>query len=102
MFVFTVLVLTDDARRRIEDDLCRTVVAFELDDPGLGKIGLEIENVAEVGSPPFVDRLIRIADDAQVAVDIGEMADQQVLRPVGILIFVDHDEAELAGVPGVN
>ena len=62
------------------------------------KVLLEVEDVAQVGAAPLVDRLIGIADDAEVAVDLGEPADQQVLRPVGVLVLVDHHEAELLGV----
>ena len=66
--VLAIAVLRDDGRRRVENDLCRSVVAFEPDDARLGEIVLEVEDVAQVGAAPFVDRLIRIADDAQVAV----------------------------------
>ena len=59
---------------------------------------LEIEDVAQVGAAPLVDRLVGIADDAEVAVDFGEPPDQQVLRPVRVLVLVDHHEPELLGV----
>ena len=85
----------DDRRRRVEDDLRRAVVPLELDGRHFGKVVLEVEDVAQVGAAPLVDRLVRIADDAQVAVDFGEPPDQQVLRPVRVLVLVDHDEAEL-------
>ena len=50
---------------------------------------------SQVGPAPLVDRLIGIADDAQVPMHLGEPADQQVLRPVRVLIFVHHHESEL-------
>ena len=96
VLVLAVAVLADDGRGRVEDDLRRSVVAFELDDGRLGKVLLEVEDVPQVGAAPLVDRLIGIADDAQVAVHLGEPADQQVLRPVRVLVLVHHDEAELA------
>ena len=65
---------------------------------GLREIALEVEDVAQVGAAPLVDRLVRVADDGQVAVHAGELLDQQVLRPVGVLILVHHDELELAGI----
>ena len=98
VLVLAVAVLADDGRRRVENDLRRSVVALELDGFRLGKVLFEVEEVAQVGAAPFVDGLIGIAHDAQVAVDLGEPADQQVLGPVGVLVFVDHDEAELLGV----
>ena len=98
VLVLAVAVLADDGRRGVEDDLRRAVVALELDDRRFGEVVLEVEDVAEVGAAPLVDRLVRIADDAQVAMDLGEAADQQVLRPVGVLVLVDHHEPELPGV----
>ena len=98
--VLAVAVLADDGGRGIEDDLRRPVVAFELDDVRLAEILLEIEDVPQVGAAPLVDRLVRIADDGEVAVHLGEAADQHVLRAVRVLVFVDHDEPELFGVLG--
>ena len=54
-------VAADDRRRGVEDHLRRSVVLFELHDVGIGKIALEIEDVAEVGAAPAVNGLIRIA-----------------------------------------
>ena len=51
----------------------------------------------EVGAAPLVDRLVGVADDAEVAVRRREPLDQQVLRPVGVLILVHHHVAELLG-----
>ena len=92
--------MTADAR--VENDLGRPVVAFELDDRDFRKVVLEIENVAEVGAAPLVDRLIRIADDREVAVHLRQAPDQQVLRPVRVLVLVDHDEPELSRVFRAN
>ena len=36
----------------------------------LREVVLEVEDVAKVGAAPFVDRLIRIADDAEVAMHL--------------------------------
>ena len=59
---------------------------------------LEVEDVAQIGAAPAVDRLIGVADDRQVAMALGQPLDQMVLRPVRVLILVDHDEAELLGI----
>ncbi len=93
--VLAVAVLADHRRRGVENDLRRAIVLLEADDLRLGKVVLEVEDVAEVGAAPLVDRLIGIADDREIAVDLGEAADQQVLRPVGVLVLVDHHEPEL-------
>ena len=64
--VLAVAVLADDRRRGVEDDLRRAVVLLEPDDRALrGKSLLEVEDVAQVGAAPLVDRLIGIADDAR-------------------------------------
>ena len=59
VLVLAVAVLADDRRRRVEDDLRRAVVPFELDDLRFAEILLEVEDVAQVGAAPLVDRLIR-------------------------------------------
>jgi hypothetical protein len=59
---------------------------------------LEVEDVPQVRPAPFVDRLVRIAHDAQVAVLRGEPLDQHVLRAVGVLVLVHHHVAELLRV----
>ena len=59
---------------------------------------LEIEDVLQVGAAPLVDRLVRVAHDAEVAIDLGDPANQHVLRAVRILVLVDHHEPELLGV----
>ena len=39
-----------------------------------GKVVLEVEDVAQVRAAPLVDRLIGIADDAEVAMDARRAA----------------------------
>ncbi len=92
--VFAAAVVADDGRRRIENDLRRAVVAFELDGHRVWEVALEVEDVLHIGAAPLVDRLVGVADHAQVAVHAHELLHEQVLRPVGVLIFVDHREAE--------
>jgi hypothetical protein len=92
--LFAIAVIRDDGRRRIEYHLRGAVVAFETNDLGLREVLLEVENVADIGAAPRVDRLIGVANHRQVAVDFGESAHQEVLGPVGILVLVDHHEAE--------
>jgi len=42
------------------------LVLFQKNDPGLRKIFFELEDVANVGSAPRVDRLIVVANGADV------------------------------------
>ena len=52
----------------------------------------------KVGAAPAIDRLVGIADHAQIPMALGEKLDQVVLRAIGVLILVHHDEAELGGI----
>ena len=70
------------------------VVALEPNDLGAGKVGLEAEDVVDLGPPPAIDRLIVVADTADVAVALGEQPQPQILGDVGILVFVHQHEKE--------
>ena len=74
------------------------VVLLEADDPGLAKILFEIEDVAEIRAAPFVNRLVGVTDDGNVSVRLGKPPNQQVLRPVGVLVLVDHHILELVRI----
>jgi hypothetical protein len=65
------LVVGDDRVGGGEDEFCAAIIAIERDNPRVGKVALEIEDVANVGAAPFVNALIRIADDANVRVIDG-------------------------------
>ena len=56
-------------------------------------VALEIEDVAEVGAAPRVDRLVVVTDDGQVAVARREGAHPQVLGAVRVLVLVDVEVA---------
>ena len=96
--VLAVAILRDDGRRRIEDDLRGAVVPLEAHDMRFRKIVLEVENVAEVGAAPFVDRLVGVANHAEIPMLPCQALNEQILRPVGVLVLVDHHEPELVAV----
>ena len=77
-----------------EDMPARAVVAFEPDDPGAGKILLEAQNVVDVRAAPAVDRLVVVADAADVSRRAREQSEPQVLDGVGVLVLVDQNVAE--------
>ena len=91
-----------DGVGRVEDELGRAVVALQLDDRRLRPVALEVEDVAQVGAAPRVDRLVVVADDRQVAALAGERLDPQVLRTVRVLVLVDVEVAPalLVAAPG--
>ena len=72
------------------------IILLETHDVRVRKVLLEVEDVANVGAAPAVDRLIVIAHDAEIAVPAREMPDEHVLRAIGILILVDEDVLEPA------
>ncbi len=77
-----------------EDVAGGPVVLLEFDHLGAGKVALEVKDVAQVGASPSVDRLVVVADHAQVAMGCGQFAQQQVLGGVGVLVLVDHQITE--------
>ena len=88
-------VVRDQAGGRAEDVAGRAVIALEPDDLGAGEVGLEPENVVHLRAAPAIDRLIVVADAANIAVALGEQAQPEILRHVGVLILV-HQHIEEA------
>jgi hypothetical protein len=65
-------VVGDDRVGGHEDRRRRAVVLLELDDGRLRVVVLELEDVADVGATPRVDRLVVVAHHHEVAVLGGE------------------------------
>ena len=61
----------------------------------------ERDDVGDVRPAPLVDRLVVVADDAQLDVRPGQQLDQSLLRRVDVLVLVD-DEMPEVGVDGVD
>ena len=80
-----------------QDRLRRAVVAVEGDDlrAGAEVIG-EIQDVADRGGAKRIDRLGVVADDGEAATIRLQREQDRRLKPVGVLIFVDHDMIEAA------
>ena len=60
------LVVGDQAGGRAQDVRGRAVVALQPDDLGAGEILLEAQDVVDLGAAPAVDRLVVVADAADV------------------------------------
>ena len=73
------------------------------DDASPRVVLFKVEDVANVGPAPAVDRLVFVAHDGEIAVGARQQANQVILGAVGVLIFVDHQVGELAIVtlPGL-
>ena len=90
----TSLIVRDEARRRAEDIGGGAVVALEPDDLGAGEVRLEAEDVVDLGATPAIDRLVVVADAADVAAALGQEPQPQILGDVGVLILVDQHEVK--------
>src|SRR3954451_6157780 len=78
----------------------RAVIALEPDHLRAGKILLKAQDVVDIGAAPAVDRLIIIADAADVTASLGQELQPKILDRVRILVFVDQDIAEAPLVIG--
>ena len=67
-----------------------TVVTTQRNRLRLREIALESEDVLDIGVPPRIDGLIRIADDAEIGALTGNDPSQLVLRPIRVLPLIHH------------
>src|SRR5690606_23846260 len=68
----------DQARRRAQDVAGRAVVLLEPNNARAGEVLLELEDVADLGAAPAVDRLVVVADAAYVAPSLRQQAQPQI------------------------
>ena len=90
----TVRVLFDHCLGRLEDVAAGTVILLQFEYPATGIIPLKLQDVADIGATPAVDGLVVIPDHADVVITIGQLMDNLILHPVGVLVFVDQDVAK--------
>ena len=83
-----------------EDVSGGAIVALQANDARAGEILLEAQDVVDLGAAPAVDRLVVVADAADVGRALGQQAQPQVLGDVGVLVLVDENELEAALVVG--
>ena len=91
------LVVVDERAGGVQDRLRAAVVLRQRDDAGVREVALEVEDVLDVRTPPLVNRLVRVADHAEVRVIDGQALGDLVLGEVGVLVLVDQHVLE-AGV----
>src|SRR5262249_34187163 len=90
------LVVGDQGVGGGQDRFGAAVVQVERDDAGVGEVALEVENVADVRTAPFINTLIRVSDHTDVRLVNRQPAGDLVLGGVRVLVFVDQNEAEAA------
>ena len=69
----------------------RTVVALKSHDHRPREVLLEAEDVVDFGSAPSVDRLVVIANAADILTFLREQAQPKILDDVRVLILIDKD-----------
>src|SRR5690606_39945325 len=77
-------IVRDEARGGAEDVRRRPVVLFEPGDRRARKVLLEAPDVGPLRAGPGIDRLVVVADAADVAARLGEQAQPQILALVGV------------------
>ena len=87
-------VLRDDSVGGVQNRLGRPVVLVQNDDRGIRERPLEFEDVAYVGAPEPVNRLVAVTHHADVAMPGSQQHDQLVLHNVGVLVLVDQHVLE--------
>src|SRR5208282_5904403 len=75
-----------------QDTLRAAIVLLQANDADLGKILFKIEDVAQVGPSPAINRLVRVARHCQVRMVDRKRPGDHILGQVRVLILVDHDE----------
>ena len=81
------------------DDLGRGAVVFlEPHDPRAGPAAGEVEDVRHLGPAPGVDRLVVVTHHADAAMVAGERRENPLLDTARILVFVDQQVVEAAGL----
>ena len=67
---------------------------FELIELIIGIVVFEFENIFDSCAPEGIDALGIITDNTKIMVDCCKLFDNQVLRVVGILVFINKNVAE--------
>ena len=79
----------------LDDALARAEVLGERDLPDAGVAVAEGDDVGDLAAAPLVDRLVVVADDAQVRAELRQAADQSLLQRVDVLVLVDDDVSDV-------
>ena len=70
------------------------IVLCQHDDRHLRKRRFKLQNISEIGAAKSINRLVGIANHADIVMRVGQHHHDFVLRDVRILIFVDQNVLE--------
>ena len=93
-FAKAAAVVGDDPAGGGEDVRGAAVILFEPNDFGTWKVLFKLQDIFDLRAAPAVDRLVVVANAAEVLALLGKQAEPEILAGVRILIFIDHDVAE--------
>ena len=79
----------------LDDALARAEVVVERDLADAVIAVGEGDDVGDLAAAPLVDRLVVVADDAEVRAELRQPPDQPLLQRVDVLVLVDHDVADV-------
>ena len=96
LFAAAAGVVFDDGVGGVQNRVRGAIILLELDDFDLGKMLFQVEQVGDFRAAPAVNALVIIADDAEIAMLLGQRVDEIELRGVGVLVFVHHHIAIFA------
>ncbi len=91
--------MLDDRPGDVQDGLRGAVVLLEPEHLAVGVVPLEVQDVPDIRPAERVDALGIVADHADVLEAFGQLANQQILDAVGILVLVHEDVLEPVLVP---
>ena len=93
-------IVGDQAGGRAEDVGRGAVVRLQPYDARAGEVLLEAQDVVDLRPAPAIDRLVVVANAADIAVALRQQPEPQVLRHVGVLVLVHQHVLELLLVLG--
>ena len=93
-FLAPAAVVHNQAVGGVQHRVGRAVILLQADDLGVGEKPLELEDVGHFGAAPAVDRLVVVADHADVIGRAHELLEQPHLQRVGVLELIDGDARE--------
>ena len=91
---FTLGIVGDHTICRVKDILRRTVILLKTDDFCIRKYPLESQNIADISSAEFVDRLVIVTYYAEIFISGCKKAYKLKLCSIRVLILINHDISE--------
>ena len=88
-----VAVLFNHLHRGVKDRLRRAVILVKLQQLGIGKILLKAQKIFPLCPAKTIDRLIRVADCAEIRAGWCQQPQQPILGIVDILVLIDRQPA---------